>query len=229
MRSWSCLSKPAGFSGRGESRFYAERLLREMVGAESGCPDGAGHLCPLLIAGESAQHPSTFSSPWFLIMPGSLILKLKCFSALPVLPVSYSCSWERMNVNSLGHECMLSLFLQLVMKWIIVSKARLFMSPGAFVKYQHGLNPPRRVTLVVLCAGLHVLCMVWILKLQGTQHLGCNNLNFIKRSLTKEKLREHSVQPHLLQRRKLRLFHSFVHSFNIYVKNTEVEVNLILT
>lgn len=119
MRSWSCLSKPAGFSGRGESRFYAQRLLQEMVGAESGSPDGADHRCPLLIAGESAQHPSAFSSPWFLIMPGSPILKFKCFSALAVLPVSYSCSWERMSVNSLGHECMLSLFLQFVMKWII--------------------------------------------------------------------------------------------------------------
>lgn len=86
-----------------------------------------------------------------------------------------------------------------------------------------------RVSLVVLCAWLHMLCMVWILKLQGTQRLGWNNLNFIKRSLTKGKLREHSVQPHLKQRKKLRLFHSFVHSFNIYVKNTEVEVNLILT
>lgn len=84
MRSWSCLSKPAGFSGRGESRFYAQRLLQEMVEGGVRSPDGADHRCPLLIAGESAQHPSAFSSPWFLIMPGSPILKFKCLPALAV-------------------------------------------------------------------------------------------------------------------------------------------------
>lgn len=75
VRSWSGLSKPAGFSGRGGSEFYVQRLCREMVGAESGGPDAARGLRPLHVAGELPT--STFSGPWFPMMPHSLIPKLR--------------------------------------------------------------------------------------------------------------------------------------------------------